>query len=108
MREWDGQDGGRTERKSKETDIFFEQAIMVLARNLALGKFPGIQRMTQAKVLSNSGVERVPKLAFPCNQTDDYLNCHHRTFIQQLIHRSTMEHCAEFPKSSQREGGAII
>ena len=58
MREWDGQDGGRTERKSKETDIFFEQAIMVLARNLALGKFPGIHRMTPAKVLSNSGVWR--------------------------------------------------
>ena len=46
MREWDGQDEGRTERESKETDIFIEQAIMVLARNLALGKFPGIHRMT--------------------------------------------------------------
>ena len=55
MREWDGQDGGKTERESKETDIFFKQAIMMLARNLALRKFPGIHRMTPAKTLSNSG-----------------------------------------------------
>ena len=26
-------------------------------------------------------VERMLKLALPYNQIDDYLNCHHRTFI---------------------------
>lgn len=29
-------------------------------------------------------VERTPKLAFTCNQADDYPNCHHITFNQQL------------------------
>ena len=36
------QDGGRTERESKERDVLTEEAIMVLERNLKLGKFPGI------------------------------------------------------------------
>ena len=30
--------------ESKERDIFIEGAIMGLVRNLALGKFPGIQK----------------------------------------------------------------
>ena len=29
MREWDGQDEGRTERESKEKDVFMRGAIMV-------------------------------------------------------------------------------
>ena len=30
-------------------------------------------------------VPRVPELALPCSQIDDYLKCDHRTFIQQLM-----------------------
>ena len=59
MREWDGRNRGRTGRKRKERDIVIEGAIIGLARNLALGKFPGISqestRMTPDKTLSNSG-----------------------------------------------------
>ena len=29
-------------------------------------------------------VERMPELAFSCNQIGDYPYCHHRTFIQKL------------------------
>ena len=35
---------GRTETESKERDVLFEGAIMVLSRNLALEKFPGIYK----------------------------------------------------------------
>ena len=28
-------------------------------------------------------VQRMPEQAFPCNKIDGYLNCHHKTFIQQ-------------------------
>ena len=31
----------------------------------------------------------MPKLAFLCNQIDDYFHCHHRTFIQQLMEADT-------------------
>ena len=41
MREQDGQDGERTERKSKERGILIGGAIIGQARSLALGKFPG-------------------------------------------------------------------
>ena len=41
---WDGLDVGRTEEESKERDISIEEAIVGLARNLALGKFPGIHK----------------------------------------------------------------
>ena len=44
LREWHGRDGGRTERKSKERDIWIEGAIMGLARILALEKFPEIHK----------------------------------------------------------------
>ena len=44
MREWDDQDGEKTERKRKERDILIEGTILGLARNLALGKFPGIHK----------------------------------------------------------------
>ena len=44
MWEKDGQIGGRTKRENKERDILIEGAIMGLARNLALGKFPGIHK----------------------------------------------------------------
>ena len=44
MRERDGRDGGRRERESKESDILIERAIMGLAGNLTLGKFPGIHK----------------------------------------------------------------
>ena len=37
MREWDGRDGGRTERESKERDALTEVTIMGLAINLAQG-----------------------------------------------------------------------
>ena len=35
---------GRREKKTKKKDILTEGAIMGLARKLALGKFPGIQK----------------------------------------------------------------
>ena len=44
LREQSSQDGRRTEIKSKERDILVEGAIMGLARNLALEKFPGIDK----------------------------------------------------------------
>ena len=44
MRDWNGQVGGRTESKRKKRDISIEEGIMVLARNLALGKFPKIYK----------------------------------------------------------------
>ena len=44
MREWNGQDGGRKGRESKESNLFIEGAIMGLAKNIALGKFPGIHK----------------------------------------------------------------
>ena len=40
----DGQDGERTEMESKERDILIEGAVKELVRNLALGKFQGIQK----------------------------------------------------------------
>ena len=42
MREWNCQDEGRTEREKKERDFLIEGAIVGLARNLVLGKFPEI------------------------------------------------------------------
>ena len=53
MREQDAQEEGKIERESKERDILIEGAIKGLARNEALGKFPGIHRMTPSKTLSN-------------------------------------------------------
>ena len=44
LRELDGRNAGRTERKSKVRDILIEGAIMGLARNLAVEKFPGIHK----------------------------------------------------------------
>ena len=57
---------GRDE--SKERDILNEGAIMELARNLALKKFPGSARMTPAKTSSNKG-----KGAQTGSQIDEYL-----------------------------------
>ena len=56
---------------------------MGLARNLALEKFPGIYRDDPSEDLKNNG--QVPELALPCSQIDDYLKCHYRTFIKQLM-----------------------
>ena len=44
---------------------------MGLARNLALEISQESTRVTPAKTLSIE--ERVPELALPCSQTDDYL-----------------------------------
>ena len=44
MREQDGQDGGRTERASKERDILIDGVMMGLKQNLALGIFPEINK----------------------------------------------------------------
>ena len=41
LKKWDGRDRGRIEKYSKERDILIEGAIVGLARNLVLGKFPG-------------------------------------------------------------------
>ncbi|KAL6052545.1 hypothetical protein STEG23_025295 [Scotinomys teguina] len=54
--------------------------IMGLGRNLVLGKTPESTGKPQLRL--QVLVEMVPELAFPCNQSNDYLNCHHRTFIQ--------------------------
>ena len=43
--------------------------------------------MTPVKTDSNSG--KFPELAFSCNQFGENLNCHHRTFIQQLMEAGT-------------------
>lgn len=45
LREQDSQDGVRTEMESKEREILIERAIMVLARNLVLEKFPGVLKI---------------------------------------------------------------
>ena len=60
-----------------------EGAIMGLARNLALEKFPETHKDDPVKTPSIE--ERVPKLALPCNQVDCYLSCLHRTFIWKLM-----------------------
>ena len=52
-------------------------------------------------------MENVPKLPFPCNQVDDYLNFHLRTFIQQLMEADAKQ-WADIPEASPREGEAII
>ena len=44
MREWDSQAGGRTDMRARKEDFFIEEAIMGLARNLALEKFLGIHK----------------------------------------------------------------
>ena len=44
MREQDAQGGGRTGRERKEKDTLIEEATKGLARNMALGKFPGIDK----------------------------------------------------------------
>ena len=44
---------GRTQRESKKRYLI-EGAIMVLVKNMALGKFPQIHRMTSGKTLSNT------------------------------------------------------
>ena len=44
MWEWGAQEVGRTEKERKERDILIEGAIKGLARNMALGKFPGIHK----------------------------------------------------------------
>lgn len=44
MREQDGQDMGRTEKESNKKDVLIEEAIIELARRLALGKFPVIHK----------------------------------------------------------------
>ena len=55
MREWDGQGGKGTKWESNEREILIEEATIGLERNLVLGKFPRICRMTPAKTPSNSG-----------------------------------------------------
>ena len=67
LREHGIRDVGRTEMRAWK-DILIEGAIMELARNLALEKFPGIHRMTPAKTLSNRGDGA--KLALPCSQIE--------------------------------------
>ena len=37
-------------------------------------------------------VERVPELALPYNQIDDYLNCQHGIFIQLLMEADAVIH----------------
>ena len=64
-----------------------EGAIMGQARKLALGKFPGIQKT--AKTLSSI---ELPELALPCSQIDNYLKCHHKTLIQQLMEAESESH----------------
>ena len=54
-----------------------EGAIMGLARNLALEKFPGIHKNDPVKTLSNSGEGAQIDLA--CSQIDEYLKSHPRT-----------------------------
>ena len=44
MREWGGQDGGRTEKKSNESDVLVEGAVWGLLRNLVIGKFSRIHK----------------------------------------------------------------
>lgn len=44
MREWDRQDGGRTEIGEQGKRFLTEGAIMGITSNLALDKFPGIYK----------------------------------------------------------------
>ena len=44
LKKWDSRDREQTETESKERDILIEGAIIGLARNLALEKFPGIHK----------------------------------------------------------------
>ena len=53
----------------------------------------------------------MPKLVLPYNQIADYLKCHHRTFVQQLMKAEAEIHSralGELPKSSWRVGGVRI
>lgn len=65
MRNLVGQNGGGMDRENKEGDI------------LKVAQF-GVNE----KSGSRKQVERIPKLAFSCNQISDDLNCHQRTFFQ--------------------------
>ena len=65
------------------SDVLIEGAIIELARNLALEKFPETHKDDPVKTPSIE--ERVTKLALPCSQIDEYIKYHHRTFIQQLM-----------------------
>ena len=66
-------------KKSKERDILIEGEIKGLARNMVLGKIPRHpQGWPQLRLQAT--LERMPKLAFPYNQMDDYLNYHYRNF----------------------------
>ena len=56
---------------------------MRLGRNLVPGKIPRIHKDGLLKLLAI--VERIPELVFSYNEIDDYLNCHHRIFVQQPI-----------------------
>ena len=44
MSKQNSRDGGRTERENKELGVLIEGAIMGLARNLTLEKFPEIYK----------------------------------------------------------------
>ena len=44
MRDWENGVVGKSEKENKEIDTLIERAIMGLARNLALGKFPGMHK----------------------------------------------------------------
>ena len=48
-------------------------------------------------------MERVPELALPCSQIDDYLKCHHRTFIQQLMEADAEIHSGALSQSLAEE-----
>ena len=51
MRKWDGQDGERKERKSREKDNLIERDIVGRAINLSLGNLPGIHKNDSSEYL---------------------------------------------------------
>ena len=59
------------ESESKESDLLIEGLIMGLGRSLVLGKFPRIHKDDTSWL--QAIVEKLPELAFSCNQIDDYL-----------------------------------
>ena len=81
MREHDVREE-RDRVESNEKDFLIERAIIRLERNLGLAKFPRHNSQEQSQLRLLAIVERVPKLAFPCNQISEYPSCDHRAFTQ--------------------------
>ena len=44
LKEWNSQNGGKTETENKERDILIDRAIKGIARNLVLETFQGIHK----------------------------------------------------------------